>query len=64
MTSKRENSRIYARLHDAAERARAEGYAVIIWLPEELGTADPGHIEDLSIGFGYDAIDMGQEHDE
>jgi len=36
---------------------RHEGFAVIIWTPEELGTADPRRVEDRSIELGWDVID-------
>ena len=33
-----------------------EGYAVIIWSPEELGNARVKDVEDRSIELGYDII--------
>lgn len=33
-----------------------EGYAVIIWSPEELGNASVKDVEDRSIELGYDII--------
>lgn len=34
-----------------------DGYAVIIWTPEELGNADPRKVEDRSIELTWDVID-------
>ena len=37
-----------------------EGYAVIIWTPEEIGEANPRRVEDRSIELGWDIIsDLG-----
>jgi hypothetical protein len=33
-----------------------QGYAVIIWTPEELGNASVKDIQDLSIELGHDII--------
>lgn len=35
----------------------SEGYAVIVWTPEELGDADPQYVEDRSIEFGHQLIE-------
>lgn len=35
---------------------RAAGYAVIVWSPEELGTAKPSKVEDRSVEDGWDTI--------
>ena len=35
---------------------RFKGFAVIVWNPEELGTADPRKVEDRSIELGYEVI--------
>lgn len=37
---------------------RQEGYAIIIWTPEELEDADPGKVEDRSKEFGWEIIDI------
>ena len=42
--------------HTVAE-LRAEGYAVIIWTPEEIGDADAGHLEDIAISRGNDYLE-------
>jgi len=41
----------------AINELRNEGYAVIVWTPEEIGTANPRRVEDRSIELGYDIID-------
>jgi hypothetical protein len=45
---------------DAVRRIREEGYAVIIWQPEELQGYDPDEMEDMSIAYGFDLIDMNK----
>lgn len=35
---------------------RHEGYAIIVWTPEELDGADPGNVEDRSVELGWDII--------
>ena len=35
---------------------RNEGYAVIVWTPEELGTTDPEWVEDCSISYGNEYL--------
>lgn len=35
---------------------RSEGYAVIVWTPEELGETDPGWVEDCSISYGSEYL--------
>ena len=35
---------------------RNEGYAVIVWTPEELGDVDPGWVEDASISYGNEYL--------
>ena len=35
---------------------RDEGYAVILWAPEELGDVSPDTVEDRSIELGWDVI--------
>jgi hypothetical protein len=40
----------------AIRELRAEGWAVILWMPEELNGADPSDIEDGSIQFASDHL--------
>lgn len=35
---------------------RNEGYAVIVWTPEELGNVDPEWVEDCSISYGNEYL--------
>jgi len=35
---------------------RNQGYAVIVWTPEELGETDPGWVEDASISYGNEYL--------
>jgi len=35
---------------------RDEGYAVIVWTPEELGDVLAEHVEDCSIGYAADHL--------
>lgn len=35
---------------------RDEGYAVIVWTPDEMGDVDPGGLEEASISFGIDYL--------
>jgi hypothetical protein len=35
---------------------RSEGYAVIVWTPEELGETDPDWVEDCSISYGSEYL--------
>jgi hypothetical protein len=35
---------------------RHAGYAVIVWTPDEVGTANPRKVEDRSISLGWDVI--------
>lgn len=37
---------------------RAQGYAVIIWTPEEIGRADIGQLEDLAISWGNEYLEF------
>lgn len=46
---------------EVIESLRAEGYAVIIWTPEELGTAEAGLVQDRSIETGYEIIASAQD---
>jgi len=41
----------------ALREMRHDGYAVIVWTPEELEGADSGLVEDRLIELGYDVID-------
>lgn len=50
-------SKDYDALIKAARAARKEGFAVIIWTPEEVGDADPEELEDVSISFGSDWLE-------
>jgi hypothetical protein len=34
------------------------GYAVVIFTPEELRGADPGHVQDRLVELGWDVIDV------
>ena len=40
---------------------REEGYAVIIWTPEELGDCSINVLEDLSIERGWEVIEQLKE---
>lgn len=40
----------------ALNEMRNDGYAVIVWTPEELGDADPRKVEDFSISYGWDYL--------
>lgn len=42
---------------EALRELRDEGYAVIVWNPDELRGASPGDVEDRSVEFGNDVID-------
>jgi hypothetical protein len=35
---------------------RSEGYAVIVWTPEELGETDPDWVEDCCISYGSEYL--------
>ena len=43
---------------------RHEGYAVIIWTPDELQGVKAHHVEDRSIELGHQIIEDLQEEDE
>ena len=43
---------------------RSEGYAVIVWTPEELGDADPDWVEDCSIDYGSEYLIPQKVEDE
>jgi hypothetical protein len=40
----------------AIRELRAEGWAVILWTPEELNGADPTDVEDMSISYASDYL--------
>jgi cytosine/adenosine deaminase-related metal-dependent hydrolase len=42
---------------------RSEGYAVVFWTPHELRGVDPELVEDMSIQYGNDVIDMNVEEE-
>jgi len=42
---------------DVIRELRNEGYAVIVWTPEELGDASAGRVQDSSIETGYQIIE-------
>lgn len=46
------------------KKLRGEGYAVILWTPEELKGMDSVAMEDLSISYGHDLIDMNKEDED
>ena len=48
---------------DCILELRDSGYAVIVWTPDELRTADPGAVEDRSIELGWDVIECLQHDD-
>jgi hypothetical protein len=35
---------------------RSQGYAVIIWTPEELGDTDPDFVQDMSIQYANEYL--------
>ena len=48
----------------AIQALRHEGYAIIVWTPEEVGTANPRKVEDRQIEMGWDVISDLQEDSE
>lgn len=40
----------------AIQELRAQGWAVILWTPEELGEIDPSSVEDQSIQFAAEYL--------
>lgn len=42
---------------DQVMALRAEGFAVIIWTPEELKAANPRRVEDRSVELGWEVIE-------
>jgi hypothetical protein len=45
----------------AIEELKREGYAVIVWTPDELDGIDPYEMECHSIQKGWDFIDMNSD---
>lgn len=43
--------------HQVLAQLRHEGYAVIVWYPEELLGANPHIVEDRCVELGYQVID-------
>jgi len=41
----------------ALKELTSEGYAVIVWTPEELRNAKPTHVEDRLIELGHQIIE-------
>jgi hypothetical protein len=48
------------------QELRTEGYAIIIWTPEELGDVEPEWVEECSISYASEHLipDAGCEVDE
>ena len=46
---------------EVLRQLRHEGYAVIVWTPEELCGVRPKYVEEGSISHGYDLIDAMKE---
>jgi hypothetical protein len=49
---------------NAIREMRHEGYAVIVWTPEELGEADREWVEDCSISYGSEYLIPQKAEDE
>ena len=43
------------------QQLRAEGYAIILWTPEELEGVAPKHVEDRSVELGWEIIEALKE---
>ena len=41
---------------EVLQELRHQGYAVIVWSPEELDSANPRRVEDRSVELGWDII--------
>ena len=41
---------------DAIREMRGDGYAVIVWTPDEMGDANPHWVEDCSISYGHEYL--------
>lgn len=39
------------------QNLRSRGYAVVVFIPDELREANPRHVEDRLIEYGWDTID-------
>ena len=52
---------IWNRSNMTVRELREEGYAVIIWTPEELGDCPINVLEDLSIERGWEVIEQLKE---
>jgi len=39
------------------QQLREEGYAIILWTPEELEGVAPKHVEDRSVELGWEIIE-------
>ena len=55
---------IWNRSNMTVRELRDEGYAVIIWTPEELGDCSPDVLEDLSIERGWEVIEQLKENND
>ena len=42
---------------------RKIGCAVIVWMPSELEGVDPDLVEDMSVSYGFEVIDMNKAKD-
>jgi ABC-type sugar transport system ATPase subunit len=50
-------------IHDFVRKMEDEGYAIIIWTPEELEGMSIQKMKDLSIQCGWEFIGMNKEND-
>ena len=55
---------IWNRNNMTVKELRDNGYAVIIWTPEELGDCPINVLEDLSIERGWEVIEHYGEYDD
>ena len=46
-----------ARIVELGRELEAMGCAVVVFTPEELRGADPGHVQDRLVELGWDVID-------
>jgi len=49
---------------EVIRQLRHEGYAVIIWTPEELGETDREWVEDCSISYGSEYLIPGEPNED
>ena len=49
---------------ETIRQLRSEGYAVIVWTPEELGDVAKKHVEDRSIELGWQIIEDLKGYDD